>query len=133
MKEYETKKDLLTSKLKEQGKKKKYIPKRVKNTKDQLETVINKIKNIFSLEEAVFLRSEILPDITAVLNIICVCPASGAVVNRGFSLMNLIVNDLQSSMNIKTLDAAMHIHFYGIDFTDERLIKLLTYAREGEI
>ena len=52
MKEYETKKDLLTSKLKEQGKKKKYIPKRVKNTKDQLETVINKIKNIFFLRRS---------------------------------------------------------------------------------
>ena len=52
MKEYETKKELLTSKLKEQGKKKKYIPKRVKNTKDQLETVINKIKNIFFLRRS---------------------------------------------------------------------------------
>ena len=47
MKQYETKKELLTSKLREKGKKKKRIHKRVKNTKDKLETVINKIINPF--------------------------------------------------------------------------------------
>ena len=51
-----------------------------------------------------YLCIEILPDITTVLNI---CHASGAVAERGFSLMNLIMNDLRSSMNIRTLDATM--------------------------
>ena len=83
MKEFEIKR-LLTTKLKEQREKKKCTAKSMKQTKDQLETVVNKIKNPFSLEEAVYLCSEILPDIATVLNIIAICPASGAVVERGF-------------------------------------------------
>ena len=47
----------------------------MKQTKDQLETVVYKIKHPFFLE-AVYLCSEILPDITTILNIIAICPAT---------------------------------------------------------
>ena len=40
--------------------------------KDQLEKVINKIKNPLSLDKAVYLCSEVLSDITTVLNIITI-------------------------------------------------------------
>ena len=85
MKEYEIKKVLLTTKLQEQRKKKKYTVKSLKQTKDQLETVHSKIKNTFSLEEDVYLCSEKLPDIATVLNIIAICTVTGAVVERGLS------------------------------------------------
>ena len=52
MKEYEIKKGLLTSKLKEQEKKKKCTAKSIQQTKDQLETVVNKIKNPFFLRQS---------------------------------------------------------------------------------
>ena len=52
MKEYQIKKGLLTTKLKEQGKKKKCTAKSMKQTKDQLETVVNKIKNPFFLRRS---------------------------------------------------------------------------------
>ena len=51
MKEYEIKKN---------GKKKKFTAKSMKQMKYQLLAVVNKIENPFSLEEAVYLRSEIL-------------------------------------------------------------------------
>ena len=55
--------------------------------------------------------------ICTVLILISVCPASGAVVKRGFSLMNLIMNDLRSSMNVLTLDATMRIHYQDESLT----------------
>ena len=68
-----------------------------------------------------------LPDITTVLNVITItiCPASGAMVELGFSLMNLIINNLQSSINIKTLDATMHIHYNGPDLSDKEADKII--------
>ena len=61
--------------------------------------------NPVTLSEAFRACHEIFPDVVIVLDIIQVFPSSGAVVERGFSLMNLIMNDLRSSMNIQTLDA----------------------------
>ena len=52
------------------------------------------------------------------LIIIVTCPASGA------------VNDLRSSMNIRTLDATMRIPMMVLIYLMKRLIKLLTYGRE---
>ena len=78
-----------------------------------------------------YLCSEILPDIATVLNIIIICPASGAVVERGFSLMNLIMNDLLSSLNIRTLDATILIHYNGPDLSDEEA-DILMYGRKQE-
>ena len=57
---------------KEQGKKKKFTAKSMKQMKYQLLAVVNKIENPFSLEEAVYLCSEILWDIATVLDIVVV-------------------------------------------------------------
>ena len=72
-----------------------------------------------SISDALLLANEVFPDMTKILNIIAICPASGAVVERGFSLMNLIMNDLQNSINIGTLDALMRISYSGQDLTDD--------------
>ena len=79
-----------------------------------------------------YLCSEILPDITTVLHIIAICPASGAVVERGLSLLNLIMNDLQSSMNIRILDASMCIHYNGADLSDEKADKIIDAWKREE-
>ena len=80
-----------------------------------------------------YLCSEILPDIANVLNFMSIWPGSGAVVERGFSLMNMIMNDLRSSMNIRTLDPMMHIHYNGPDLSDEEAVKIIDVGREGEM
>ena len=57
-------------------------------------------------------------NIAQILKILLICPASGAVVERGFSLMNIQINKLRSSMKIRTLDALMRI-YYEHDITDQ--------------
>ena len=46
-------------------------------------------------------------DISLILNLIFdifnICPATTAIVERGFPLMNLIMNDLRRSMNARNL------------------------------
>ena len=79
-----------------------------------------------SISDALLLANEVFPDMTKILNIIAICPASGAVVERGFSLMNLIMNDLQNSINIGTLDALMRISYSGQDLTDDDTDKILS-------
>ena len=64
-------------------------------------------------------KKRVLPDIRTVLSIIVICAASDAVVERGFSLKNLIMNDLRSSMNIRTLDAIYAYTLYGADLSGE--------------
>lgn len=96
----------------------------MKQMKHQLETVFNKIRNPFTLAEAVYLCSDILPDITTNLNIIAICHASDAVVEREFSCMNLIMNDLGSSTNIRKLDATMRIYYNGAEVSDEETDKI---------
>ena len=99
------------TKLREQEKKKKCIAKTIKNLREHLKLLQDQLKNPMSLNDAIICTAEVLPDICTVLFFISVCPASGAVVKRGFSLMNLIMNDLRSSMNVCTLDATMRIHY----------------------
>ena len=71
-----------------------------------MDSLTDKMKQPVSLNE-VFLLVEVLPNIAALLQLIQVCPASGTVVERGFSLINLAMDDLRNSMNIATLDATM--------------------------
>ena len=85
------------------------------------------------MEEALYLCSEIIPDIKTVLSIITICRASGAVVERGFSLMNLIMNNMQSSMNVRILDDKCVFTIIVLIYLMKRLTKLLMYRREGEI
>ena len=47
----------------------------------------------------------------ALLQLIQVCPASGTVVERGFSLMNLIMDDFRNSMNTAIFDATLRITY----------------------
>lgn len=100
--------------------------------KKELENVSAKVKDPFSLEEAILLTSDILPEVNLILNIIAICPSSGAVVERGFSLMNLIMNDLRNSMNIRTLDATMRIYYNGNNLSDEEADRIVdVWKRRG--
>ena len=49
-----------------------------------------------------------------------------AVVERGFSLMNLIVNDLRSSMNIQAPDALMRLHYIDDSFSDTQVQDIIS-------
>ena len=82
----------------------KVAEKKVKHKKNCLE-------NQVTVEIAHELSTEVCPNIALLLEIILVCPSSGAVVECGFSVMNLTMNKLQSSMKVKTLDAIMRIHY----------------------
>lgn len=75
-------------------KNKKCTAKSIKHPKDQLKTGVNKIIKLIYLEKAVYLCSEIHPDIITVLIIIAIYPASVAVVKWGISFMNLIMKNL---------------------------------------
>ena len=85
-----------------------------------------------SLNDAIICAAEVLPNICKVIILISVCPASGAVVERGFSLMNLIMNDLRSSMNVRKLDATMRIHYQGESLTDGEVEEIIdVWKRRG--
>lgn len=79
-------------------------------------------KQSVSLNEAILLV-EILPNIATSLQLIQVCPASGAVVERGFALTNFVMNGLKSSMNIWTLDATMWVTYVN-EITDDVVDKI---------
>ena len=59
-----------------------------------------------------------LPDICKVLILISACPRGDAVAEHGLLLMNLIMNDLRSSKNVRTLDATMRIPDQGKSLTN---------------
>lgn len=76
--------------------------------------------------------AEVLPNICRVLILISVCPASGAVVERGFSLIGLVMNDLRSSMNVRTLHATMRIHYSGKQMTNGEVDEIIDiWKRRG--
>ena len=58
-----------------------------------------------------------VPNIAQILKILLICPASGVVVERGFSLMNKQMNKLRSLMKIRTSDALQI--YYEYDITDQ--------------
>ena len=88
-----------------------------------MDSLTDKMKQPVSLNE-VFLLVEVLPNIAALLQLIQVCPASGTVVERGFSLINLAMDDLRNSMNIATLDAMMWIAYVN-EITDDVVGKII--------
>ena len=88
-----------------------------------MDSLTDKMKQPVSLNE-VFLLVEVLPNIAALLQLIQVCPASGTVVERGFSLINLAMDDLRNSMNIATLDATMWIAYVN-EITDDVVGKII--------
>ena len=77
----------------------------LKEAKEEVCTLQRQCNNPVTLYKAFKACHEVFPDVAIVLETIQVCPSSGAVAERGFSLMNLIMNDTRSSMNIQTLDA----------------------------
>ena len=70
------------------------------------------------MKEAYQFAKDVYPNIVQILKILLICPASGAVVEPVFSLMNMQMNKLSSSMKIWTLDALMRI-YYEYDITDQ--------------
>ena len=130
--EYQKQLEQAENKLHELEKKKRSPAKAVKILKQEVEILSLKVKQPLPLEQTIKLTSDILPDVAIILNIISICPASGAVVERGFSLMNLIMNDLRNSMNIRTLDAIMRIHYNGQDLSDEEADNIISvWKRRG--
>ena len=120
------------NKLREQEKKKKCTAKTIKNLREHLKLLQNQLKNPVSLNGALICTAEVLPDICTTLILISVCPTSGAVVERGFSLMNLIMNNLRSRMNARTLDATMRIHYQGESLTDGEVDEIIdVWKRRG--
>ena len=63
------------------------------------------------MEEAYQFDKDVYPNIAQILRILLICPASGAVVERGFSLMNMQMNKLRLSMKIRAFDALMRIYY----------------------
>ena len=99
---------------------------RTKEAKEEFCTLQKQCNNPVTLYEAFQACHEIFPDFAIVLEIIQVCPSSGAVVERGFSLMNLIVNDLRSSMNIQAPDALMRLHYIDDSFSDTQVQDIIS-------
>ena len=64
------------------------------------------------------------PNVAVVLQLVLICPASGAIVEWGFSVMNLIVNELHSSLKISTLDALIWIN-YQEDLSHEKCDEII--------
>ena len=68
--------------------------------------------------------NEAVLNIATLLQSIQVWPAGGATVEWGSSLMNLVMNDLRSCMNIAILDASMRI-IYVNEITDDAVDKII--------
>ena len=122
--EYEKKLEYTKNKLCESEKKKKCTAKLIKQSRQEINDLEIKVNDPVSISDALLLANKVFPDVTKILNIIAICPASGAVAERGFSLMNLIMNDLRNSINIRTLDALMRISYSGRDLTDDDADKI---------
>ena len=130
--EYEKKLEDTKNKLCESEKKEKCTAKLIKQSRQEKNDLEIKVKDPVSISDALLLANKVFPDVTKILNIIAICPASGAIAERGFSLMNLIMNDLRNLMNIRTLDALMRISYSGRDLTDDDADKILSvWFRKG--
>ena len=95
----------------------------LKEAKEEVCTLQKQCNKPVTLYEAIQSCHEIFPDVAIVLEIIQVCPSSGAVVERRFSLMNLVMNDLRSSMNIQTLD---RLHYNDNSFSDTQVQDIIS-------
>lgn len=66
-----------------------------------------------SLNDKITCTAKVFPNISTVVILVSVCPASGIVIEGGFSLMNLIMNDLSSMMDVHLIDATIRIQSQG--------------------
>ena len=71
-----------------------------------------------SLKKVYEFAKDLYPKIAQIFKTLLICPASSAIVEHGFSLMNMQMNKLLSSMKIQTLDALMWI-YCEYDITDQ--------------
>ena len=98
----------------------------LKEAKEEVCTLQKHCNKPVTLYEAIQSCHEIFPDVAIVLEIIQVCPSSGAVVERRFSLMNLVMNDLRSFMNIQTLDPLIRLHYNDDSFSDTQVQDIIS-------
>ena len=70
------------------------------------------------MEEAYQFAKDLYPNIVKILKMLLICSVRDAVVERGFSLMNMQTNKLRSPMKIRTLDSLMRI-YHEYDITDQ--------------
>ena len=83
--------------------KQKCAAKFLKEEKEEVCTLQKQRNNPVTVYEAFRACHKIFPDVVIVLEIIHVCLSSTVVVEKGFSLTNLIVNDLRSSRCFNTI------------------------------
>ena len=77
--------------------KKNFTARKIRECKNHLETQKEKMKLPFSLNEAYLFPRDVFPNVAVVLQLMPICAASGAIVETGFSVMHLIINELHSS------------------------------------
>ena len=115
---YGIKLEVAEQKLLQLQTKQKCTAKLLKEAKEEVCTLQKQCNNSVTLYEALQACHEIFPDFTIVLESIQVCPSSTAFVERLFSLMDLIMNDLRISMNIQAIDALIRLHYIDDSFSD---------------
>ena len=98
----------------------------MKEAKEEVCTLQKQCNKPVTLYEAFRSCHEIFPDDAIVLEIIKVCLSSRAVVERRFSLMNLVMNDLRRSMNIQTLDPLVRLHYNDNSFSDTQVQDIIS-------
>ena len=106
--------------------------KQLKEAKEEVSTLQRQFNNPVTPYEAFQACHEIFSDITIALEIVQVYPTGGAFIERGFLLMNLIMNDLRSSMNIQTLDALVQLHYIDDSYSDTQAQNIIsTWLKRG--
>ena len=109
----------ITSKKKKTFIKTKKVKRKTSKKYKLTSTNLNYKKNCpVSLEEAYQFAKDLYQIIVKILKILLICSVRCAVVQRDFSLMNMQMNKLRSSMKIRTLDSLMRI-YYEYDITDQ--------------
>lgn len=99
--------------MQQQELKKKCASKIIKHLRGYLQLLPDKLKNPVSLDHAIICTPEALSDICAVLILISVSLKSGAIIECGLSLMNLMMNDLSSMVDVHLIDATIRIQSQG--------------------
>lgn len=106
-------------------------PKTRQKVKSDLEkeknTLQKRLKEPVSTEK--ILTDEIMvaafPNIRKLIKISAVMPVSQAVVERGFSRMNLICTESRTSLDPVSLDCLMRLSYFNRQFTDDEMAKII--------
>lgn len=87
--------------------------------KEPYTVIFRKSQRSSNNRKAIECTAHIIPVIFLILNLMYIPLASGAVVECCFSFMNLIMNNLRSSMNVCALEAIKRIHYHGSTLSDK--------------